>query len=363
MIALNRKQYGLMNFPFINKKWGLILLHIAVWLVIFSLPYLLSSHYNVNKQKNPDSEGFFYLNNITGLFWIATFYLNSYVLTPRLIYKRKYLLYFALLAGMFGLIILIHSFLFGLLIKTYSFIFFNSFWFNFPIFILTVAISTTLRFVNDKSKFDKLAHERQEENLKTELSFLRSQISPHFIFNVLNNMVALVRMKSDELEPTIMKLSALMQYMLYETDDEKVSLKNETEYLKSYIDLQQQRFGHRLVVNSSFDLKNDSYNVEPMLLIPFVENAFKHGVGQIEKPQIDIELFTENNMLHFFIRNKYNPSSTETKDKTSGIGLTNVKRRLNLLYGEQHKLFIEKKDNWFSVRLQLKLHECYNVLQ
>lgn len=356
MIALNRKQYGVMNIPLVNKKLGVVLLHIMAWAVIFSLPYLLSPHYTTNKTKNPDSEGFLYLNMITNVFWVATFYLNSYVLTPRFVYKRKHLMYFALLAGIFALIMTVHSFLFASLIKTYPFIFLNSFWFNFPIFILMVAVGTAFRFANDKTKTDKITHQKQEENLKTELSFLRSQISPHFIFNVLNNMVALVRMKSDELEPTIMKLSSLMQYMLYETDDEKVSLKNETEYLKSYIDLQQQRFGHRLTVNSSFDIKNNSFNVEPMLLIPFVENAFKHGVGQIANPQIDIKLFTENDTLNFFVRNKYNCNSHEIKDKTSGIGLANVKRRLNLLYGNQHKLAITEENDWFSVTLQLKLH-------
>jgi two-component system, LytTR family, sensor kinase len=356
MIALNRKLYGPMGIPLINKKWGLVLLHVAAWLVVFSLPYLLFSHYTLNRPKNPDSEGFFYLNTITGLFWIATFYLNMYVLTPRFIYKRKYLLYFALLAGIFCFIMVIHRFLFAGLITTVPFIFLNSLWFNLPTFILTVAVSTTFRFANDKAKTDTLTHQKHEENLKTELSFLRSQISPHFIFNVLNNMVALVRMKSNELEPTIMKLSSLMQYMLYETDDDKVLIKRETEYLQSYIDLQQQRFGYRLSLHTSFNVKDDWYSIEPMLLIPFVENAFKHGVGQIEDPQIDIELFTEKDMLHFFIRNKYNPDTTEPKDKISGIGLANVKRRLNLLYGNQQHLTIEKSNNWFSVRLQLKLH-------
>jgi len=91
-------------------------------------------------------------------------------------------------------------------------------------------------------------------------------------------------------------------------------------------------------------------------MIPFVENAFKHGVGMIDKPQIDICLHTKGNILYFTVRNKYNEVNTETKDKTSGIGLTNVKRRLNLLYRGQHELLITRKDGWFSVSLQLNLH-------
>lgn len=345
-----------MNFKRLNKKWGKVALHVIAWIIVFSLPYLLTSNYNENRPNNRDSTEFFYLNTITGFFWVVLFYLNAYVLTPRFIYKKKYLVYVVLLVGIFSFVMLIHSLLFLFFIKSVPFSFFRSFLFNLPIFILTVAVSTTYRFITDRAKTDKFNQQKHEENLKTELSFLRSQISPHFIFNVLNNMVALVRIKSDQLEPTIMKLSSLMQYMLYETDEEKVLLKNEVEYLQSYIDLQQQRFGSKVKLNISIDIKDDWYTIEPMMLIPFVENAFKHGVGLIQNPQIDIELYTKDDMLYFSVRNKFNLETNEIKDKTSGIGLTNVKRRLNLLYGKEHKLEISNDNDWFSVSLQLKLH-------
>jgi sensor histidine kinase YesM len=209
---------------------------------------------------------------------------------------------------------------------------------------------------SDKVRSEKLLMEKQQETLKTELSFLRSQISPHFVLNVLNNVVALVRLKSDYLEPTIMKLSSLMKYMLYETNEEKVLLKSEAEYLQSYIDLQQQRFGEKVKVNTHIQLDSEWYEIEPMLLIPFVENAFKHGVGLIEKPQIDISLQTINNMLTFSVHNKFNNSVVEMKDKTSGIGLANVKRRLELLYGSGHLLSVKQKDDWFIVFLTINLH-------
>jgi LytS/YehU family sensor histidine kinase len=101
---------------------------------------------------------------------------------------------------------------------------------------------------------------------------------------------------------------------------------------------------------------DDNYEIEPMLLIPFVENAFKHGTGLIENAEIDICLKTEKGNLDFSVRNKYNPQSLELKDKTTGIGLTNVKRRLNLLYGDKHRLLITEKDNWFTATLQLNLN-------
>jgi LytS/YehU family sensor histidine kinase len=210
--------------------------------------------------------------------------------------------------------------------------------------------------VIEKIKSDKLLQERENANLKTELSFLRSQVSPHFMFNVLNNMVALARKQSVQLEPSLIKLSSLMRYMLYETDEQKVLLEKEIEYLQSYIDLQQQRFGKNVCINTLFSAIDGNYNIEPMLLIPFVENAFKHGTGLIEKAQIDIEMRAKNNILFFAVRNKYNPLSEEEKDKTSGIGLTNVKRRLNLLYGGNHTLLINKNEGWFTASLQLNLH-------
>lgn len=176
------------------------------------------------------------------------------------------------------------------------------------------------------------------------------------MFNVLNNMVSLARKKSDVLEPSLIKLSSLMRYMLYEADEDKVPLQKETEYLQSYIDLQQQRFGKNVTIQVSLETGDTCYEIEPMLLIPFVENAFKHGTGMITDAMIDIRLYTRDDKLFFSVRNRFNKDSSEIKDKTSGIGLTNVKRRLNLLYGDNYVLHIDKKDDWFIVSLQLNLH-------
>ncbi|HEV3250624.1 MAG TPA: histidine kinase [Puia sp.] len=340
------------------RKWVLILLHAAAWMIVFSLPYLLTSHYNDNLHKAPDKDanGFFYLNTLTNFLLVGLFYLNAYVLTPRFIIRKKYLAYIVLLIAIFLGIMGIHGILFHNLIKNYPFIFILSVRFNLPTILLTVAVSIIYQLIGDKIKSDKLATEQQEENLKTELSFLRSQISPHFMFNVLNNIVALARTRSEQLEPTVIKLSSLMRYMLYETKEQKATLKNEIEYLQSYIDLQTQRFEDSVRVNVTIDTPNDQQSIEPMLLIPFVENAFKHGIGLIEDPEIDIKLRTENNMLFFYVRNKYNGSNGEVRDSIAGIGLVNVKRRLNLLYGKDQSLLISEEKNWFTISLQLKLH-------
>ena len=222
-------------------------------------------------------------------------------------------------------------------------------------FLFFAACSIAYQMIRDKIKAEQILQEKENENLKTELSLLRSQVSPHFMFNVLNNMVALARKQSDQLEPSLIKLSSLMRYMLYEADEETVPLEKEIEYLRSYIDLQQQRFGKNVQVNVSFNVTNDYHFIEPMLLIPFVENAFKHGTGMIEDARIDIDLKTEKNKLLFTVRNKFNNITNSVKDKTSGIGLANVKRRLNLLYGGNHSLLITKDGDCFMVSLEINL--------
>jgi len=176
------------------------------------------------------------------------------------------------------------------------------------------------------------------------------------MFNVLNNMVALARKKSDLLEPSLIKLSQLLRYMLYETDEDKVLLEKEVEYLQSYVDLQKQRFGKNVKITTSLEQIENGHTIEPMLLIPFVENAFKHGTGLILNAEIDVKLQVKSGVLYFSVLNRCSHDIAETKDKTSGIGLNNVKRRLNLLYHQNHSLQIDKKDGWFTVSLQLNLH-------
>lgn len=234
--------------------------------------------------------------------------------------------------------------------------------FNLAPYFLTLAASLAFRMMRDKTRTEALALEKQQESMKTELSFLRSQISPHFMFNVLNNITALARLKSDELEPTIIKLSSLMRYMLYDTNVEKVPLSSEAAYLRSYIDLQLQRFSTKVRVHVV--LEEDGlagYEIEPMLLVPFVENAFKHGIGRIHNPEINIHLYMRDKVLFFTVANKYSDDATEQKDRSSGIGLSNVQRRLKLLYENDHVLTIEKEQDaqqepWFAVYLKINLH-------
>lgn len=342
------------------KKWGVILLHAAAWILLFSLPYLLRPSYDPGQQRHPqtvNSTVNFILSRVNDLMLIGFFYLNAGLLMRQLFYKRKYPLYILAVGCCFAAF----SFLSFTMMKTFTyadgfFTFRKHLLFCIFVFLFILACSIAYKTIKDKITADNLAKETQNENLKTELALLRSQVSPHFMFNVLNNMVALARKQSDLLEPSLLKLSSLMRYMLYETGEQKVSLEKETEYLQSYIDLQLQRFGKKLSVNVTITPADKQYDIEPMLLIPFVENAFKHGTGMIEHPQIDISLQAVNNVLEFTVKNNYNPASEEVKDAASGIGLANVQRRLELLYSnDKHRLIISRSDTAFSISLQIHL--------
>ena len=347
-----------MSSPWYSKKWVTVLLHIAAWVLLFSLPYLLRPSLNNSRPVNQDSQpALVHLRYaINNLIYIGFFYLNAGWLIPRFIYKRKYKQYAAIIIVSFITIMFITWLTLFLLLGQPKFNLRGHILFNFFFFLFILAGSTAYRMIKDRARADRISREKENENLKTELSLLRSQASPHFMFNVLNNMVALARKKSDLLEPSLLKFSSLMRYMLYEADEEKVALEKEIEYLHNYIDLQQQRFGKNVLIKVDLQQTDNNYEIEPMLLIPFVENAFKHGTGMIEEAQITIQLKAENDKLIFTVQNKYDPLSTEIKDKTSGIGLANVKRRLNLLYGNKHSLLINQKDNWFAVSLQLNLN-------
>src|SRR4051812_1189085 len=280
-----------MKAAWYNKKWVVALLHVAAWTFFFSLPYLLRSPEQERPMpKNAAKEDTgFYFSIFMNCSWAVVFYLNAYGLIPKLIYKKQY-----------GSFAIVHLLLFvGMVteVQLLSLLFFKqahfnsrTVFFNFLIYLFVFALSTAYQLIADKVKSDQLMQEKQNEGLKTELSLLRSQVSPHFMFNVLNNMVALARKQSELLEPSLIKLSSLMRYMLYEADEEKVSLEKEMDYLQSYIDLQQQRFGKKVLINVAMRRPDKMYEIEPMLLIPFVENAFKHGTGFIEHAHIDIDL-------------------------------------------------------------------------
>lgn len=334
-------------------------MHIAAWVLLFFLPYLLGSVANTQSNPQPPrvkSDYYFLLSHLNYFLLIGFFYLNALFLIPALFYKKKYGLYTLAIVLCF----VFYAFI-GILISTNIIQRHTSAGYHRPLmfatfsFVFILACSTAFRTIRDKIIADKITRLKEHEFLKTELALLRSQVSPHFMFNILNNMVSLARKKSDLLEPSLIQLSSLMRYKLYDTDGSKISLEKECEYLQSYIGLQRQRFSSKMKINVTIKPSEKEYEIESMLLIPFVENAFKHGTGLLEDPKIDINLYTAKDILYFTVVNNFNPASQEIKDKANGIGLTNVQRRLDLLYPKDHVLKLTKNENEFKVSLEINL--------
>lgn len=356
-----------------NSKWFIVLVHIAIWVVYLYSPYFfrpsntefihgdaMRNHFMKEPLPPPLPHNyihsiFTHFNMTLDVILVSFFYLNAYVLLPKLAYRKKYFSYAVSITAFICFIIVAHIIIFNPALHPPQFRPGPPLGAGFFRFLTILACSIAYKTIIDKIAQDKLAKEKENENLKTELSLLRSQVSPHFMFNVLNSMVYMARMKSDNLEPSLIKLSSLMRYMLYDADEDKVPLQSEIEYLESYIDLQKQRFEDTVKVNVTIDVDSMNHYIEPMLLIPFVENAFKHGTGMIDDATINIVLHVREHELKFVVTNNYNELLKETKDKISGIGLANVIRRLNLLYRNDYKLDIKDENGLFEIHLTLKL--------
>jgi two-component system LytT family sensor kinase len=224
---------------------------------------------------------------------------------------------------------------------------------SIDIFCISLAYSR----IQSNIRRDREKKELQAMQLATELKFLRSQISPHFLFNVLTNLVSLARKRSDQLESSLITLAELMRYMLYDAQGKKMPLATEVRYLNSYIDLQKLRFGHDVDVETDIDTGPQAaeYVIEPMLLIPFVENAFKHGVGSVGRPRIETRLTVKEGTMHFEVRNTYDETFSAGPEEHTGLGLNNVRTRLALIYPKDHTLEVKKENNWFHIVLTLKL--------
>jgi sensor histidine kinase YesM len=329
-------------------------LHVALWALFIFYPYILRHSFGGPAGETKRNVSFEIHNFLSIITWIALFYVNAYVLMPKYFNRRKYGQYLLVVIVIYLALSVINWISFHVFLAHVNFRILGLVLFYLIPTSFILLWSIAYRLLLDRLREDRIKAETQNENLKTELSFLRSQVSPHFMFNVMNNMVALARKKSDILEPSLIKLSSLLRYMLYETDDEEVSLQKEIEYLQSYIDLQKQRFADNAKIDVSLNDVVGQLRIHPMLLIPFVENAFKHGTGMF-MPEIAIRLKTDQRKLLFEVSNRYSVNGKEIKDRSSGIGLTNVRRRLNLLYGDNHKLQIEKDDTFYTVKLEMLL--------
>jgi len=225
------------------------------------------------------------------------------------------------------------------------------------IFVIVFGLSIAYFFLKEWSRVEKMRSDLAAVQLDTEVKFLKSQVNPHFLFNTLNNLFSMAQKKgNDDLADGISKLSGMMRYMIYESNEEKVPLKKEIEYLEDCIQLNKLRYADKeAIIKFDYPSETDDIFVAPMLFIPFVENAFKHGVVIGQSSNIDILLSVNGNELTFTCTNADHSHVQKMNGESSGVGLDNVKRRLALLYPGKHQLHITKTDNQYRVELKINL--------
>ena len=338
--------------------------HITFWLIYFLFNTFRWGRYF-------DDFMYSFKTNLIGFpIHIALAYFNIYFLMPKFVFKRKYILFIILiLLSLLAMVILKFN-------LTYYLVSANV-WPEGPntiskftadyaidmmigeLYVITfvTAIKITMDWIIEHKRLIDL----EKIQLETELLFLRSQVSPHFFFNTLNNIYSLAIEKSEKTPKIILKLAELMRYLLYETGGKRQSLEKEILCVQNYIELERMRHGELLDVNMDIEGDIRSKNIAPILLLSFIENAFKHGVNKnIVKVKLDISFKIKNNFLYFRISNPIPAITTFKKNNdissSSGIGLNNVKKRLELGYlKKDYDLTINTIDDLFIVELKIKV--------
>lgn len=347
-----------------KKQWFRYLYHFMFWLVSLSFFLIFYSNYNRDVQIT------FWITGMLLPLAIFMVYFFNYYLIPKFLYQKKYwrftLYSFYTILSSFWLSMIMVLVLILLFLKRHTDYFDSSF--IEPVFqivglyfviFLAIAIKQIKRAFEMQQVNAELEKNRLETSLKlreAELKLLRAQIHPHFLFNTLNNLYGLTLEKSDMAPQLVLRLSDLMDYMLYKCQGNRVQLKKELEHLGNYIEIERIRYAQKL--NLSFNVSGEIKNqqIAPMILLPFIENAFKHGVSkQVENPYVQISFKIDGNSLKLEVVNSKNKAVVFTEDYTKGIGLKNVRKRLELLYPEKYKLEIDPGETEFSVNLELKL--------
>jgi sensor histidine kinase YesM len=333
----------------VKRKIRMLLPHIFAWGILV-LTYFLK-YINIHSAFKVSE--YFLLAAINILtFYVITGYLFATIKKRKKAWLLLLILPLVLITGS-GLkellIIILKGYLGYDIIHTFSF---NRFYIHLVhtgLFILAAIIYYFIRYWITLEK--KQQNLQNEKNL-AELQNLKSQVNPHFLFNTLNNLYYLCLKKDDVAPEMVMKLSELMRYIVSVGSKEYVDLEEEINHLGSYIELEKMRLPNPACIQTHFDIENTNIPVAPLLLLPFIENAFKHSKNKIEE-DISISIIEANYTLHFQISNTYNPN---TYGKQTGTGLENVRRRLNLVYPNQHQLEISDTNHTFKVDLKISFH-------
>ncbi len=291
---------------------------------------------------------------------VATFYFVYSIAVPRLLLRKKKLLFVAaLIAGIivsgslliFMLRTVLHSNLFRInftMSWNFADLYNNRFFIALFGTVAGLAVKLSLEWVKARKRIQEVEHEKT----KAELNYLKNQVNPHFLFNALNTIYFQLDESTENARNSLLKFSDILRYQLYDCNDEYVPVINEIEYLDNYIKIQQLRKEANALVDFSFDTTWTKEKISPLLLIPFVENAFKHASNYTDRQNmVNISIERKDKGLHFCCANTFEQENNGSK----GLGIANVKRRLELTYPNRHELAISTKDNLFTVNLDIQL--------
>ena len=343
-----------------------IIIHIAAWACFLTLPFVFYPRpRDFSFFQERYLSAFFILNNIL---LIAFYYLNTYLIIPKLLDHKKFVSY--------SLIILALLIFYGLVPRIYHYFFgslqtpppggrppnpgrprnFQQPWLNsgnIAVFLLIFVFSTGIKVINQWLRSEQRNKEIANEKLKAELSFLKAQINPHFLFNTLNNIYSLASSQSEHTAPAVMKLSSIMRYVLSEARNDMVPLEKEILFTSHYIELQKMRLTDKTSIDFTIQGDPTGRQIAPLLLLPFVENAFKYGISTRERSPIRILLEIKKDSLYFSVVNHKHINTSLKLAENTGIGISNTRRRLDLLYEDRYTLTIDDKASEFTVHLNI----------
>lgn len=347
-----------------SKQKKIVLMHLLCCSLFLLMPVLVSTR--------PPGEPWLtvtkpFIRDIIGnALLLAFFYLNYYWLIPKLYYQRKYVLYTGLVLLSFALVIMLPSFFTGRLFAsppggmpsasgninpmpahgTLLTFLFDEIKHHLYLFIIALFFSLMLRIR------ERMTHIK-EEKLQVELNSLKAQINPHFLFNTLNSIYALAVKNDDKTADAVINLSELMRYIIKDAHNNKVPLEKELNYISNYIDLQQSRLGNTARIYFTPDGDTKGKEIAPLLLITFIENAFKYGINPDEDSEVRIRIEIERTDLHLQVYNK--KVKTGNVINSTCIGIKNTKERLQLLYPSKHAITITDNNSYFLVDLIITL--------
>ena len=334
------------------------LAHAIVWLVLFFFPFLFRGRDSgsINLQ-----EYMSFFISLAGI--LVVFYLNYSYLINKFLFTRRIWLYLFSNLLLFAVVI-IATHLFNSLTpspevvrvpgREFRLPFFFFIFTDIIKFIFLTVLSVALKATSSWYKIDTERKELEKQRSEAELQNLKNQLNPHFLFNTLNNIYSLIAINGDQAQTAIHELSRLLRYMLYDSSREFVPLEKDMDFVKNYVELMRIRMPAHVELKTELHIKQSDTLIAPLLFISLVENAFKHGVSNNKPSFIHIEIIADKNNISCLIGNSFFPKDEQDKSG-SGIGLVNLKKRLDLLYPGKHKLTCKQTDEMYCCELILKI--------